>query len=525
VLGSAIRLLHSRRLDLLNLLWRDYHRWISEHETPDQAGFAAIAQQISMFANPPLISVVMPVYNPPAAFLEGAIASVRNQLWPHWELCIADDASSALHVGEILAAAAAADRRIKLVRRGVNGHIAAATNSALTLADGDWVALMDHDDVIAPSALFRVAEEISRHPAAQMIYSDEDRIDARGVRHQPFFKPDFDPDLLLGQNFVNHLAVYRRALVDRLGGLRPRFDGSQDHDLALRAAAAAGPDGIRHISAVLYHWRRAASGSAFSQAQTARCADASRRAVRDHLQAQAAPAAVVGAETEPTYHRIIWALPEPTPKVAVIVDGVADPSGPEMTELLATTDYPDFEVLVAGNAGSSADPRLQVIAGEGIGFVDRAAGMTKADMLVVLRAGAVPADASWLRELASQAMRHGIGAVGGKLVDADGAVLNGPALACPPGYPERAAERHGAGTFGILALARSVPEIAGGCLAVRRDIFIAAGGFGNGNTNSRASEADFSRRLAAKGLRNLWTPWAALRVIPAGRRLSRTPIA
>ena len=148
----------------------------------------------------------MPVYDTPAELLRAAVASVRGQLYPDWELCIADDASPSPHVAELLAEFAAADQRIKIVRRSSNGHISAATNSALELATGEFIALFDHDDLLAEHALYEIAVEIDRHPEADLIYSDEDKIDGSGQRFWPHFKTDWNPDLLLCQNFVSHLA-------------------------------------------------------------------------------------------------------------------------------------------------------------------------------------------------------------------------------------------------------------------------------------------------------------------------------
>jgi hypothetical protein len=246
----AVQLLHALRGN------GSYRRWVRLYDRLDEADRRAIAADIAGFARTPLISVAMPVCDPPEAYLREAIASVTGQLYPHWELCIADDASTAPHVGALLAEYAAGDPRIRIVRRGERGGIAAATNSALDLAGGEFVALLDHDDVLPEHALYLVAREIVLHPEADLIYSDEDKLDRKGRRCDPYFKSGWNPDLLLSQNTISHLGVYRTALVRELGGMRSEFDGSQDYDLALRVARASRPGAIRHIPHVLYHWRQ-----------------------------------------------------------------------------------------------------------------------------------------------------------------------------------------------------------------------------------------------------------------------------
>jgi len=213
----------------------DYQDWIARFDRLSDEDRDAIRRHIESLPRRPLISVVMPVYETPAPLLREALDSVCAQLYPHWELCIADDASPSSHVAEILADYAARDSRIRFVTRETNGHISAATNSALALATGEFVALMDHDDVLSERALYEIAVELDTHPDADILYSDEDRIDETGRRHNPHFKTDWNPELFLGQNMISHLGVYRRSLIEAIGGFRIGLEGSQDYDLALRA--------------------------------------------------------------------------------------------------------------------------------------------------------------------------------------------------------------------------------------------------------------------------------------------------
>ena len=217
---------------------------------------------VEALAARPLISVIMPSYNIDPKWMREAIESVRNQIYPHWELCISDDASTLPGVRELIETQAAQDKRIRVTFRATNGHISANSNTALDLATGDYVALLDADDVLTEDALFWVAHEIALDPPTDMIFSDEDKIDQEGRRFDPYFKPAWNPALMLGQNMFCHLGVYRRSLVEQVGRFREGFEGAQDHDLALRCADATTPERIRHIPRVLYHWRATAQSTA-----------------------------------------------------------------------------------------------------------------------------------------------------------------------------------------------------------------------------------------------------------------------
>ncbi|WP_407960125.1 glycosyltransferase family 2 protein [Enterococcus faecium] len=230
----------------------DYAEWISRHEKPDLKEQRKEAQG---FAYRPLISILMPVYNVEIKWLEKCIDSVLDQTYDHWELCISDDASTDPAIRKCLESYQAKDDRIKVVFRQENGHISLATNSALEMAEGEFIALLDNDDELPPFALYEVAKVLNIHPELDLIYSDEDKIDADGNRFDPHFKADWSPDTLMGNNYISHLGVYRTSIVKKLGGFRKGYEGSQDYDLVLRVTEQIPADHIYHIDRVLYHWR------------------------------------------------------------------------------------------------------------------------------------------------------------------------------------------------------------------------------------------------------------------------------
>src|SRR5204863_4350393 len=203
-----------------------------------------IRKQIANFEYSPVISVLLPVYNSNLKWLRRAILSVEKQVYPRWELCIVDDASTERRLWPFLQKYARRDSRIKLMRRMENGHISAASNDALGLANGDFVALLDHDDELAPTALYFVAWALNKNRDLQLLYSDEDKLEEHSRRAEPYFKSDWNRELFLAQNFVSHLSVYRTDLIHRIGGFRIGFEGSQDYDLALRCIEQIRPKEI-----------------------------------------------------------------------------------------------------------------------------------------------------------------------------------------------------------------------------------------------------------------------------------------
>ena len=506
-----------------------YRKWITEHDTLSAADTAAIRAHIAVLPSK-LISIVMPAYDTPARYLRAAIASVRAQLYPHWELCVVDDASPSPHVARILAEAAATDPRIRWSRSETNGHICVATNRALAMATGEWVVLMDHDDIVPPQALYELAAEIALHPDAQLVYSDEDHIDDHGRRSTPYFKADFDPDLLLGQNVVSHLGAYRRDLLMRVGGLREGYEGSQDHDLALRAMRAAGPGAVRHIPAVLYHWRHASDMGSVSQSSLERCVMASRRAVREHLAELGQKAQVLPAPLAPTFHRVKWALPDPAPLVSVIIPtrDRADLLRVCLEGLLRRTDYPALEVLIVDHesqepetlalfAEFAGDKRVRILPIAGpfnySRFNNHAAAQASGEVLLLLNNDLATIAPLWLREMVAQAVRPEVGAVGCKLLYRNWNLQHGGVVLGMGGVAGHCLT-HGrgdnAGPFGTLALTRTVSAVTGACLAVRRAVFEQAGGLDEENLAVAFNDVDLCLRLRELGYRNVWTPFAEL---------------
>jgi glycosyltransferase involved in cell wall biosynthesis/SAM-dependent methyltransferase len=531
----------------------EYDRWVRACDTLTDDDRTAIRAHIDRLTYRPLISMVMPAHETPEQLLRKAIASVQAQLYPHWELCIADDASPSDTVTRVLREVAAKDPRIKWTRRDSNGYIAAATNSALVLASGEFVALMDHDDLLAEQALYEIAAELEAHPDTDLLYTDEDRIDARGRRHSPYFKTDWNIDLLLGHNMVSHLGVYRRSLLEQIGGLRGGpADGSQDYDLTLRCAAASGPARIRHIPAVLYHWRRMNKESSVSQKQLDRCVTAAKWAINDYLKGQGVEGAkVLSAPAAPQWTRVRWPLPDPAPRVSLIVPtrDRAELLARCAAGLLHRTDYPELELLIVDN--DSRDPqakallnqlrndrRVRVLPSPGAfnypALNNAAVREATGEVIVLINNDIDVIEGDWLREMVSLAMRPDVGAVGAKLLFADGRIQHAgvvlgagsddagrPGVAGHFGY---FVDGHEIGDFGQFALTREVSGVTGACLAMRKEVYETVGGLDAEHLSVQYNDVDLCLRIREHGLRVIWTPFAELHHLEsASRGKDQTP--
>lgn len=507
-----------------------YQRWIQEHDTLTDADRQQIRAHIDSLPQRPLISIVMPAYDSDERRLREAIASIRSQLYPHWELCIADDASPSPLVATVLEELAASDCRIKWTRRETNGHIAAATNSALELATGMFVAFMDHDDLLAEQALYEVAVELNAHPDADLIFSDEDLVDDTGRRYSPYFKPDWNLDLFLGYNMVNHLGVYRRALVERLGGMRLGFEGSQDYDLALRVVAATDPSRIRHIPSVLYHWRQSV-GNTFSELHLDRCVEAGRAAIRAHLHSvDCAGAEVLAHPTIREFTRVQWPLPAVLPRVSIIVPtrDRADLLARCVSGVLHRTDYHDFELIIVDNdsveietnillQGLAPDPRVRILPFAGkfnySTMNNHAVELATGEIVVLLNNDIDVIRGDWLREMVSHLLRPQVAAVGAKLLYANNTIQHaGVALGTGgvAGHIGVGKPRDDRGYFGLHTLVREVSACTAACLALKREAYLEVGGLEETHLPVAFNDVDLCIRLRQRGYKIIWTPFAEL---------------
>jgi GT2 family glycosyltransferase len=509
---------------LLPLVDAAYRTWVDRFDTLDDAARTRIARQVDALDTPPTFSIVMPVHDPDPEFLTAALESVRQQIYPHWELCVADDASVSAEVVELVEEAAEADPRIKLVRRTKRGHISVATNSALALARHTWVAFLDHDDVLAEHALALVALAVVAHPMVKLVFSDEDKLDAEGRRSQPYFKPDFDPVLLLGQNYLAHLRVVRRDVLERLGGCREGFEGSQDWDLHLRLAEILSDDEVVHIPRVLYHWRIHAGSAAATVEAKPYAKDSGARAITQHLERTGRPGRlfpVLGG-----WWRVGWAVPDPAPLVTVII---CTRDGEHLRRCLESlwlrTTYSRFEVLIVDNRSVRADTQeVLALAGQRGARVRRdprpfnfsalnndAVKEATGELVCFLNDDIEVITPEWLEEMVGQISQAKVAAVGAKLYFPDGKVQHAGVAIGRGGVAShlgRDGDRLDMGYFGHSALARQCSAVTAAAMLIRRDVFESVGGFDEVDLAVAFNDVDLCVRLRQAGWRVVWTPFA-----------------
>jgi GT2 family glycosyltransferase len=496
-----------------------YQEWLQRHRV-SAGDLDRMRREARAFASQPLISIITPVFDTSVRWLEEAVESVLVQAYENWELLLIDDGSTASDLLNALPALAERDRRITLARVGEHKGISAASNQGLGLAHGEWVAFLDHDDVLEPDALFQIGSLLQTHPDADLIYSDEDKLVEDGCE-APFFKPDWSPDFLLSYNYIGHLTGIRRDIVRKIGGFRSEFDGAQDYDLFLRVIEQT--DRVHHIPRVLYHWRRSAASSAMSVRQKPTQFEASKLAIESHLKRRGEPAYV--AVDWPTH--AFWVRRElpATKKISIIIPILSDLQ--QLTgvveNLTRTTRYPNYEIVIAGSENMSEKARDSIpgIAHRLLRFSgvlnasairNFATEQTDAPWLLFIDENIEAIEPDWLTIMAEHIQRREVGAVGGRLLNPNDTIehagfvlgVNGIAQPAFRGFP---AEHPGANRQ--LQITRNCSAVPAACMLTRRDVFREVGGFDETLPESLA-DIDLCLKMQRAGYLVVYTPFAKL---------------
>ncbi len=504
-----------------------YKEWIETVEKESQPTADEIQAALDGMAYKPLISIVMPVYNTPERFLRACIESVIAQSYPHWELCISDDNSSSPHVRTILQEYEHRDPRIRVVYRTENGHISRSSNSALEIALGDYVALLDHDDLLPEHSLYWVANTLNDTPDLRLIYSDEDKINEDGYRSDPYFKTDWNPDLFYSHNMFSHLGVYYRSLIDEVGGFRVGLEGSQDYDLALRCIERISDSQIYHIPRVLYHWR-------VHDESTAKTADAKpyamlagEKALNEHFDRTGVNGKV---ELIGFGYRARYALPENIPLVSIII-----PTRNQyrlirqcIDSIQKKTTYQHYEIIIVDNGSDdpesleyfsklSAIPNIRILRDDRpfnySALNNNAVANARGEIIALINNDIEVITPEWLSEMVSHALRPEIGAVGAKLLYADNTVQHAGVILGVGGV---AAHSHkhisdlNHGYFGRANLISAYSAVTAAAMVIKKSIFIKLGGFDEQHLSVAYNDVDFCLRVRELGYRNIYTPYAKL---------------
>ncbi|MDY6802888.1 MAG: glycosyltransferase [Cyanobacteriota bacterium] len=557
-----------------------YEAWLEVNKWGDRA-FDRLTSRLEGAAadSLPKISVVMPVYNPPVEFLREAIASVTNQVYQNWELCIADDCSTDPEIRQILSELAAddpadddrrtgvspvpaesddrrtgvspvpADPRIKIKFREENGNISAATNTAASLATGDFILFLDNDDELTPDALAEVALYLAEHPETDFLYSDDDKIDTEGDRFDPQFKPEWSPELLLSFMYMGHLCAVRREIFEKVGGLRVGYEGSQDYDFALRATEVSRK--VAHLPLILYHWRTAPGSTAVSGGEKPASFAAGRQAVQDALDRRGVSGKVDRPDWAIAENLGIFApeFPQTGPSVTIII-----PTKNQLhfikgcLESLEKTSYQNYRVFVIDNesddpktleylegvggsppaplekggerkVGKAGEVRVLKIPNEGGKFNfaainNRAVEQAETDYILFLNNDTEIITENWLSQMVGYAQLPGVGAVGAKLIYPDGRIQHAGIIHGLhhglAGHAFKLMPSENRGYLSQAAVGRNYSAVTAACMLTHRELFLEMGGFDEEKFAVAYNDADYGYRLLEKGYRSVYCPEAEL---------------
>ncbi|PLZ68667.1 glycosyltransferase family 2 protein [Fischerella thermalis] len=504
-----------------------YQQWL-EKNTLSQQHILTARQQIAQCQIQPKFSIIMPVYNVEAKWLTQAIESVRNQIYSNWELCIADDASTESHIYEILTHYSQLDSRIKVVFRTENGHISAASNSALELATGDYIALLDHDDELAINALFENAQLINRYPEADFIYSDEDKIDSKGKRFSPCFKPDWSPEYFYSCMYTCHLGVYRTSIVREIGGFRSEYNGSQDYDLVLRFIEKT--KNIFHIPKILYHWRSISASAASGSQAKPWAYTAGRKALESMLERSIYPGRVEETPNPGIYRVRRDIIGNPLVSIIIPSAGATVNTASGSLCLLENcirsvqqmSTYRNFEIIVV-DGYDIPDATLEKLFSLGVELVrcaepfnfsmriNRGAAKAKGQFLLLLNDDTEVITSDWLESMLELAQQTEIGAVGAKLLFPDGRLQHVGVMILEgnPCHAFYGFDNEQSGYFCSNIVNRNYLAVTAACLMMRQEVFQLLGGLDEAfplNYN----DVDLCLKAHQAGYRNVVTPYAQL---------------
>ena len=499
-----------------------YKKWIEKNEQD--------ILQTQSLAYQPLISIITPTYNTEKKYLIKMFKSVLAQTYTNWELCIADDASINSETIQTLQRYQKTYKNIKVTLKKVNGHVSVASNSALELAAGEYVVFLDHDDMLAPNALYEMVKKLNENPDLKLIYSDEDKIDEDGKRYNPHFKSGWNPDMFFSQNYICHLVCIKKELVDRVGGFRKGYEGSQDYDLLLRVIKQLQSDEIDRVQKVLYHWRAIKGSTAYGSSEKEYAHKAGLKALQDYCKTMDSNITVEDGLLTNTYKVNYPFSTSNYPLVSILIptrDGY-DILKKCITGIFEKTTYPNYEIIILNN-----ETRCQKTLAyfeklkryENITILEYhkpfnysainnfGVKYAKGEVIALLNNDVEVISKGWLTEMVQHALRPEIGAVGAKLYYDDetiqhaGVVLGIGGVA---GHSHKYFQKNEYGYFSRLKIIQNYSAVTGACLVVRKKLFEELGGLDEENLKVAFNDVDFCLKVQKLGYRNLWTPYAEL---------------
>lgn len=503
-----------------------YHQWMM-HNFPRESEFKDYKRNTDKFSDKPLISIILPVYNPPEELFRDTLNSVIRQVYEHWELCIADDRSTNPKIKKIIDEYCKNDFRIKVVYRDENGHISKASNSALELATGSYSLLLDHDDLLSMDCLYHVAECINQNPEVDLIYSDEDKIDEAGNHSAPHFKPKWCPDHFTSRNYFGHVVVCKTSVLKEIGGFRAGFEGSQDYDMLLRFTEKT--QNIQHIPRVLYHWRIHKASAAQSEDAKPYAYIAAQKALTDHFDRIGEPAKVDflpgfrGYSIRYNYIKnelisIIIPTKDNTDVIKVCIDSIFNKS-----------TYSNFEVIVISN--NSKDKNLFTYLDScktkydnkfsyyeyNVPFnfsklMNFGREKAKGEYLLLLNNDTEVITPDWIEGMVEQVQRPSVGVAGVKLLYPDNTIQHAGViigLGGIAGHSFVGQHKDEPGYFNYIQSINNYSALTAACVMVKKSDFDLVNGF-NEEFEVEYNDVDFCLKLKEKGLHNVYLPHVEL---------------
>lgn len=499
----------------------DYEAWYRNHKPSEQE---LERQRKEMFKYQPVISILVPVYNTPEDFLKQMIQSVRKQTYGNWELCIANANPSQKIVCEILNIAQQKDKRIRITEVPENEGIAQNTNAALKIATGEYIGLLDHDDLLTPDALYEVVRELNKVNRPQMVYSDEDKVTTDLSEHfQPFMKPDYNLDLLRSNNYICHFFVAQKALVEKVGGFRAEFNGAQDYDLILRCSECA--KHISHIPRILYHWRVHKASTADNPASKMYAFDAGKRAIEEHLE-RCGQGAEVFHTKDLGFYRVRYRV-QGNPLISIIIPNkdqcdILD----QCLKSIEQSTYKNYEIIIVEN-NSVEDKTFAYydqIQSEHIRVIRWEKGFnysainnfgvehSNGDFILLLNNDVKIISRDWLEEMISHCQRPEVGIVGAKLYYPDHTIqhagiiigIGGVAGNIFAGMPGRYT-----GYFHKASIQQDLSAVTAACMMVKRSVFQEAGGLEE-ELQVAFNDVDFCLKVREAGYLVVYDPYVEL---------------
>lgn len=537
-----------RKIDWLTKAYRKYIvKMPFDHELQEQGYKQVIKNNNIALSMLPLVnektgayfSIITPVYRPNLQHFQAMVESVLRQRYSNWQLILVNDFSQCEQL-DVLLAEYNQHNQITVIQRRSNGHISAASNDGLAVAKGDYIALLDHDDLLHREALNAVALTLLANPDANILYSDEDKVDEQGDFEQAHFKPKWNPDLLYSHNYICHLGVYKKSLIDEVGGFNLGVEGSQDYDLLLRAVKQCQEQGIIHIPYVLYHWRISEGSTALSAGEKSYTDDAGLKALQVNF-AEDKGVTVEAGLLGNTY-KVNWPIPAERPLVSIIIP---TKNGEALVKqcldsLFTLTSYQNFEVLLVDNQSDNPqalaffdslalDKKVRLLnydkAFNYSVINNYAVKQAKGSIIVLMNNDIEIISADWLSEMVSQVSREEIGCVGAKLYyPAKGSeffdkqskigtiqhagVITG--IGGVAGHAHKYFPASHPGYFKRLKITQNFSAVTAACLAVRKNVFEQAGGLNEKDLTIAFNDVDFCLKVQQLGYRNLWTPYAEM---------------